>query len=89
MPGYCLSLSIRIRSKINIICLTGCTFQFIYNLSLAADGNVLRLKIVLNVHSESFHRQISYMAHRSFHQKRLSEVSLQCSGFSRRLNNNK
>ena len=61
MPRDGFSLSIRVGCQIDFRSILGFFFQFFDDISLPADGDVLRFKVVINVDSQLAFRQIPHV----------------------------
>ena len=62
MPGYRLSLPVRVGGKIHSVRLFDLFSQARKDISFAADRDVLRLIVVLNIYSELTLGQIPHMS---------------------------
>ena len=85
VPGDCLSLAVRVGGKINKACVLGSLFQLVAQLTLAADVDIFRCKIVFDVHTQTAFGQITHMTHRSHDLIALAQIFLDGLCLCRRL----
>ncbi len=89
MPGDCLSFTIGVGRKIDIIAFFGELYQLIRQFFLALDEFILRGKFFLNIHAEPVRVQITYVSHRGDDFITRSEIFFDSLCLCRRLNDNK
>ena len=52
MPGYCLSLAVRVGCEEDLVCRLSFRVELADNVSLAADVYIVRFKIVFDIYTE-------------------------------------
>lgn len=63
VPGDRLPFTVRIRGKIDLVDLLGLVLQFFQDLLPTLDGDVLRLKICLDIYAQLLFRQVADVSH--------------------------
>ena len=89
MPADCLSLAVRVRCEINAVRLFHFLAELREDLSLAADGDVFRLIVVIHVDPQLGLRKIPHMALACVHGIIAAEELFDGLYLCRRLNDDK
>ena len=87
MPGNGLSFAVGVACQIDFIGILGIFLKCLDEVPLAADIDVFRCEIMLDIDAELTFRQIAQMSHRSAHHVFSSQIFFDGLGLSWRLNN--
>ena len=87
MVGNGLSLAVWIGGQIYLVRFFRGAFKVADNFSFTPDRDVLGGKIIDNINTKGFHRQVDDMANRGLDGKIFTKIFLQGPGLGRRLNN--
>jgi len=88
VPGNGFTFSILVRRQVDVIHRFGGFTQLLNNFFPAFYDNIVRFKIVFNIHSEFFHRQIPHVPHGCADDKVIAQEFIDCLRLCRRLNDN-